>query len=69
MRFIGSPPAKGKPAPFRRTRAVAASDQLTCSVMKPIFERERPFKVEPGARSEDDPYADPRYQVPDDLVW
>jgi uncharacterized protein YaiL (DUF2058 family) len=27
------------------------------------------LKVDPNASREDDPYADPRYQVPDDLVW
>lgn len=27
------------------------------------------LKVDPDAPSEDDPYADPQYQVPDDLVW
>lgn len=27
------------------------------------------LKVEPGVPSADDVYADPRYQVPDDLVW
>ena len=27
------------------------------------------LKVDPSAPAADDPYADPRYQVPDDLVW
>ncbi|GGA76430.1 hypothetical protein GCM10011521_13340 [Arenimonas soli] len=27
------------------------------------------LKVDPNAPAQDDPYADPRYQVPDDLVW
>jgi uncharacterized protein YaiL (DUF2058 family) len=27
------------------------------------------LKVDPDASAEDDPYADPQYQVPDDLVW
>jgi uncharacterized protein YaiL (DUF2058 family) len=27
------------------------------------------LKVDPSAPATDDPYADPRYQVPDDLVW
>ena len=27
------------------------------------------LKVDPDAPAEDDPYADPAYQVPDDLVW
>ena len=27
------------------------------------------LRVDPSAPASDDPYADPRYQVPDDLVW
>ena len=27
------------------------------------------LKVDPDAPAGDDPYADPQYQVPDDLVW
>ncbi|WP_407351722.1 DUF2058 domain-containing protein [Luteimonas sp. R10] len=27
------------------------------------------LRVDPGAPAGDDPYADPKYQVPDDLVW
>lgn len=27
------------------------------------------LKVDPNAPAQDDPYADPKYQVPDDLVW
>lgn len=27
------------------------------------------LKVDPSATAADDPYADPQYQVPDDLVW
>ncbi len=27
------------------------------------------LKVDPAAPAADDPYADPKYQVPDDLVW
>ena len=27
------------------------------------------LKVDPNAPAGDDPYADPRFQVPDDLVW
>ncbi|GHA71667.1 DUF2058 domain-containing protein [Cognatilysobacter bugurensis] len=40
-----------------------------------LAEAERVFapavalKVDPNAPAEDDPYADPKYQVPDDLVW
>ncbi|GAA3917606.1 DUF2058 domain-containing protein [Luteimonas lutimaris] len=34
-----------------------------------IFAPAVALKVDPQAPAEDDPYADPRYQVPDDLVW
>jgi uncharacterized protein YaiL (DUF2058 family) len=34
-----------------------------------IFPAAIALKVDPNALSEDDPYADPQYQVPDDLVW
>ncbi|GAA4865046.1 DUF2058 domain-containing protein [Luteimonas vadosa] len=34
-----------------------------------IFPQAVALKVEPGAPISDDPYADPQYQVPDDLVW
>lgn len=34
-----------------------------------IFPPAVALKVDPAAPAEDDPYADPRYQVPDDLVW
>lgn len=34
-----------------------------------IFPDAIALKVDPNAPAEDDPYADPRYQVPDDLVW
>jgi uncharacterized protein YaiL (DUF2058 family) len=34
-----------------------------------IFAEAIALKVDPNATAEDDPYADPRYQVPDDLVW
>jgi len=27
------------------------------------------LRVDPGAPAEDDPYQDPKFQVPDDLVW
>ena len=27
------------------------------------------LKVDPSAQAQDDPYADPRFEVPDDLVW
>jgi uncharacterized protein YaiL (DUF2058 family) len=34
-----------------------------------IFAPAVALKVDPSARAEDDPYADPRFEVPDDLVW
>ena len=34
-----------------------------------IFAPAVALKVDPNATAEEDPYADPQYQVPDDLVW
>ena len=34
-----------------------------------IFAPAVALKVDPDAPADADPYADPRYQVPDDLVW
>lgn len=34
-----------------------------------IFAPAVALKVDPNAPAEDDPYADPKFQVPDDLVW
>jgi uncharacterized protein YaiL (DUF2058 family) len=34
-----------------------------------IFAEAVALKVDPNAPAEDDPYADPKFQVPDDLVW
>ena len=34
-----------------------------------IFAPAVALKVDPDAPAADDPYADPQYQVPDDLVW
>ncbi|HBZ47229.1 MAG TPA: DUF2058 domain-containing protein, partial [Stenotrophomonas sp.] len=34
-----------------------------------IFAPAVALRVDPNAPAEDDPYADPAYQVPDDLVW
>ena len=34
-----------------------------------IFPHAVALKVDPDAPAEADPYSDPRYQVPDDLVW
>ncbi len=34
-----------------------------------VFPQAVALKVDPNATAEEDPYADPQYQVPDDLVW
>ena len=34
-----------------------------------IFPAAVALRVDPDAPAEDDPYQDPKYQVPDDLVW
>src|SRR5690606_7057576 len=34
-----------------------------------VFAPAAALKVDPDAPVADDPYADPQYQVPDDLVW
>ena len=34
-----------------------------------IFAPAIALKVDPNAPAQDDPYSDPQYQVPDDLVW
>jgi len=34
-----------------------------------IFPDAIALKVDPDAPAAEDPYADPRFQVPDDLVW
>lgn len=34
-----------------------------------IFAQGVALKVDPDALAADDPYADPQYQIPDDLVW
>ena len=34
-----------------------------------VFPQAIALKVDPDAPAEDDPYADPKYQVPDDLIW
>ncbi len=35
----------------------------------PEFRPGDTLKVDPNAPAEEDPYADPQFQVPDDLVW
>ena len=34
-----------------------------------IFAPAVALKVDPSAQAQDDPYADPRFEVPDDLIW
>ena len=34
-----------------------------------IFAQAVALKVDPDALASDDPYADPQYQIPDDLAW
>ena len=44
-------------------------DAATLSAAEAIFAEAVALKVDPDAVAQDDPYADPQYQVPDDLVW
>jgi uncharacterized protein len=44
-------------------------DAGTLAQAEAIFAPSVALKVDPNAPAGDDPYADPQYQVPDDLVW
>lgn len=44
-------------------------DAETLAQAEAIFAPAVALKVDPDAPAEQDPYADPRYQVPDDLIW
>ncbi|MCB1560804.1 MAG: DUF2058 family protein [Xanthomonadales bacterium] len=44
-------------------------DAATLAEAETIFSDAIALKVDPDAPVADDPYADPQYQVPDDLVW
>jgi uncharacterized protein YaiL (DUF2058 family) len=44
-------------------------DAATLAEAEAIFPAAIALKVDPDAPAGDDPYADPRFQVPDDLVW
>lgn len=44
-------------------------DAQTLAQAEAIYPQAVALKVEPDAPGQDDPYADPKYQVPDDLVW
>jgi uncharacterized protein YaiL (DUF2058 family) len=41
----------------------------TLAEAEAVFPQAVALKVDPDAPASDDPYADPRYQVPDDLIW
>ncbi|HEV8695927.1 MAG TPA: DUF2058 family protein [Lysobacter sp.] len=49
-------------------RYVLVSSELISQAAE-VFPAAIALKVDPDAPAEDDPYADPQYQVPDDLVW
>jgi uncharacterized protein YaiL (DUF2058 family) len=44
-------------------------DAATLDEAERVFAPAVALRVDPAAPAADDPYADPRYQVPDDLVW
>jgi uncharacterized protein YaiL (DUF2058 family) len=44
-------------------------DAATLAQAEAIFAAAIALKVDPNAPPDEDPYADPRFQVPDDLVW
>lgn len=44
-------------------------DAPTLALAESIFAPAVALKVDPEAPAQDDPYTDPKYQVPDDLVW
>lgn len=44
-------------------------DAATLLEAEAIFAPAVALKVDPNAPAEDDPYSDPKYQVPDDLTW
>ncbi|HVI60193.1 MAG TPA: DUF2058 family protein [Luteimonas sp.] len=44
-------------------------DAAVLAEAEAVFAPAVALKVDPSAPAQDDPYADPRYQVPDDLAW
>lgn len=44
-------------------------DAATLAEAEAIFAPAVALKVDPDAPAADDPYADPKYQIPDDLIW
>ncbi|MGV8958807.1 MAG: DUF2058 family protein [Stenotrophomonas sp.] len=49
-------------------RYVLVSAELLAQA-EAVFAQAVALKVDPNATAEEDPYADPQYRVPDDLVW
>ena len=44
-------------------------DAATLAQAEAVFAQAVALKVDPDAPAADDPYSDPAYQVPDDLMW
>ena len=44
-------------------------DATTLAQAEAVFAQAVALKVDPNAPTQDDPYSDPAYQVPDDLMW
>jgi len=44
-------------------------DAATLAQVEEIFADAIALKVDPNAPAAEDPYSDPAYQVPDDLIW
>ena len=44
-------------------------DAATLAQAEAVFAQAVALKIDPNAVTEDDPYSDPAYQVPDDLMW
>ena len=53
----------------RRFALPDSADPDVLAEAETIFAAAVALKVDPNATAEEDPYADPKYQVPDDLVW
>ena len=44
-------------------------DAATLAQAEAIFAPAVALRIDPNAAASDDPYVDPRYQVPDDMIW
>ncbi len=44
-------------------------DAATLAQVETLFAQAVALKIDPDAPATEDPYSDPQYQVPDDLVW